>query len=238
MSGSTAMPTRCWRRPGRSRFDRFHFLKINHEGVKSPRQFSRTELVSDRRGSADVVPFRSSFRVPPAPSLRTTAGAAPRVRRRIMRCAHLGAGAGRLHDRPCRQAGPLRTGGVLDRGRHRHGARHVVGGDRDLFRVPRRRPDPADRPSGRDAIRLRGPHRRTARQGRSHHQPPVARPGAVRPEARPDHAPPDRAGIARHRARRHSRRHGHRIDPAAGTRRHRGSGAARARQNPRRSATP
>ena len=33
-------------------------------------------------------------------------------------------------------------------------ARHVVGGDRHLFRVSRRRPDPADRPSGRDAIRL------------------------------------------------------------------------------------
>ena len=34
------------------------------------------------------------------------------------------------------------------------------------------------------AVRLRGPHRRTARPGRPHHQPPVARPGAVRAEAR------------------------------------------------------
>ena len=45
-----------------------HSLKINHEKVKSLPQVSRTELLSDRRGSADVVPFRSIFRVPPAPS--------------------------------------------------------------------------------------------------------------------------------------------------------------------------
>ncbi len=36
-------------------------LKINHDEVKSTRKFSRTELLSDRRGSADVVPFRSSY---------------------------------------------------------------------------------------------------------------------------------------------------------------------------------
>ena len=129
---------------------------------------------------------------------------------------------GRLRHRPCRQAGPVRPRGVLDRGRHHRRARHVVGGDRHLFRVSRRRPDPADRPPGRDAIRLRRPHRRTARQGRPHHQPPVARSGTVRPETRPDHAPPDRAGIARHRARRDPGRRGHRIDPAAGARRRRG----------------
>ena len=38
---------------------RFRSLKINHVTVKSPRKFGRTELVSDRRGSADIVPFRS-----------------------------------------------------------------------------------------------------------------------------------------------------------------------------------
>ena len=146
----------------------------------------------------------------------------------------------RLHPRPRRQAGPVRTGGVLDRGRHGDGARHVVGRDRDLFRVSRRRSDPADRAPGGDAIRLRRPHRRTARQGRSHHQPPVARSGTVRPEARPDHAPPDHAGIARHRARRHSGRFSHRIDQS---RRRAAPHASRcqplpAHQNPRRSAIP
>ena len=123
--------------------------------------------------------------------------------------------------------------GTVDR------ARHVVGGDRDLFRVSRRRADAADRPPGRDAIRLRGPHRRIARQGRPHHQPPVARPGTVRPEARPDHAAPDRARIARHRARRHPGR------VASPDRSGRRRGAPRptnrrlpARRNRRRSAIP
>ena len=37
-----------------------------------------------------------------------------------------------------------------------------------------------------------------ARQGRSHHQPPIARSGTIRPEARTDHAPSDHAGIPRH----------------------------------------
>ena len=54
----------------------FHFPKINHERVKSARKVSRTELLSDRRGSADVVPFRSSlFRPPPSP--RPWPGATP-----------------------------------------------------------------------------------------------------------------------------------------------------------------
>ena len=55
---------------------------------------------------------------------------------------------------------------------------------RHLFRLPRRRAHAPDRPPGRDAIRLRGPHRRIARAGRPHHQPAAARPGAVRAEAR------------------------------------------------------
>ena len=41
---------------------RFRSPKINHERVKSPRKLSRTDAVSDRRGSADVVSFRSIFR--------------------------------------------------------------------------------------------------------------------------------------------------------------------------------
>ena len=109
-------------------------------------------------------------------------------------------GAERLHHCPRRQAGAVRAGGVLDRRRHGHRARRVVGRDRDLFRVPRRRADAVDRATGGHAIRLRRPDRRTARQGRSHHQPPAARSGAVRPEARSDHAAPDHAGIPRHRA--------------------------------------
>ena len=172
--------------------------------VKSRPQISRTELTSDRRGSADVVPFRSSYRVSPSPSAR------PWQARRAARSAPANPApataqrARGLYPGPCRQTGPLRAGGVLDRDRHRDRARHMVGGDRDLFRVPRRRPHPADRTPGGDAIRLRRPHRRTARQGRSHHQPSVARPGTVRPETRPGHASADRAGIARHGAGRHS----------------------------------
>ena len=163
---------------------------------------------------------------------------ARRPARAMLRCRS-DAGAGRLHTRPCRQTGAVRSGCVLDRGRHGDRARHVVGGDSDLFRVPRRRADPADRSPGRDAIRLRRPHRRTARQGRSHHQPSIARSGTIRPEARPDHAPPDHAGIPRHGARRHSGRLGHRIDQAAVARRRRNRHRLfRARQNPRRSATP
>ena len=69
----------------------------------------------------------------------------------------------RLHAGACRQAGPRRPGGVLDRRRHHRRARHVVGGHRHLFRLSRRRADPAGRPPGGDAIRLRRPHRRTAR---------------------------------------------------------------------------
>src|SRR4029079_15737583 len=36
--------------------------KLTMRGSNRHRKFSRTELISDRRGSADVVPFRSSFR--------------------------------------------------------------------------------------------------------------------------------------------------------------------------------
>src|SRR5258708_36068581 len=74
MSGSTATPTRCSPPSGPYNSGRFHLLKINHEKVKSPRKFGRTELISDRRGSADVEPFRSLFRVPPAPSSRSRQG--------------------------------------------------------------------------------------------------------------------------------------------------------------------
>src|SRR5258706_5692052 len=44
-----------------------HSLKINHVTVKSPCKFGRTELMSDRRRSADVVPLRSLFLGSPPP---------------------------------------------------------------------------------------------------------------------------------------------------------------------------
>ena len=43
------------------------FQKLTMSGSNRQPKLSRTELVSDRRGSADVVPFRSSFRPPPSP---------------------------------------------------------------------------------------------------------------------------------------------------------------------------
>ena len=111
----------------------------------------------------------------------------------------------RLHAGSCGQAGPLRTRRVLDRGRHRHDAWNVVGGHRHLFRVSRRRSDAADRAPGGNAICLRRPDRGSSRQGRPRNQPAIAGSGAIRPEARTDHAAADHAGIARERARRHSR---------------------------------
>ena len=102
----------------------------------------------------------------------------------------------RLDARPCRPAGAHRTGRVLDHRRLAGGDGRMVGRDRHLFRIPRRRADPPARAPGADAIRLRGPHRRSARPGRPAREPAVARPGAVREQARTDHAPPDAAGVA------------------------------------------
>ena len=89
----------------------------------------------------------------------------------------------RLHHRARRTADQVRTGGVLDRRRHRRDHGRLVGRDRDLFRLPRRRAQRAHRAPGRAAIRLRRPHRRTARADRPHHQPAIARPGAIRAES-------------------------------------------------------
>ena len=97
-------------------------------------------------------------------------------------------------------AGAPRAGRVLD---HRRLARRdgrMVGHHRHLFRVPRRRADAAARPPGADAIRLRGPHRGTARAGRQAREPPVARSGAGRRQARSDRAPSGDTGVARVRA--------------------------------------
>ena len=146
----------------------------------------------------------------------TTAGRRPPPgRHQPCRSGCCPARTGRLYHGTCRQTGPVRSGGVLDRGRHGDGARHVVGRDRDLFCVPRRRSHPADRAPGGNAIRLRRPHRGTARESGPHHQPPIAGSGTIRPETRPGHASPDHAGIARRGAWRHSGFAGHRIDQAA-----------------------
>ena len=96
---------------------------------------------------------------------------------------HLHRSSRRLHAYARRTSGPHRSGRVLDRRRHAGHHGRVVDRDRHLFRIPRGRADPPDRPPGRDAIRLRGPHRRIARAGRSHHQPAIARPGAIRAKA-------------------------------------------------------
>jgi len=132
---------------------------------------------------------------------------------------------------------PGRSGCILDRGRHDRRARHVVGGNRHLFRVSRRR---VTRLIARQAemqyayedriAELRAKvDRTTSRQLLDQEQ--------FRPKTRPDHEAPDRAGIPRHCAGRHSRYRLDRIDPAAGAWRCNGS-AASGTPNPRRSAIP
>ena len=95
-----------------------------------------------------------------------------------------------------------RTDRLLGRGRHAGDHGGVDHHHRHLFRLPRGCAHPAHRPPGGHAVRLRGSHRRAARPGRPHLQPPAPRPGAVRAEARPDPAPAGGIGIARERAQR------------------------------------
>src|SRR5205085_5899015 len=116
-------------------------------------------------GSVDVEPAAApQSRVRPWPDPRAAAAPA-RYRPR------------RLDARPRWPAGARTAGRLLD---HRwiacdHG--RLVGGHRDLFRVPRRRADTAACTASPDAIRLRGPHRGPARAGRPRREPPVARSG-------------------------------------------------------------
>ena len=134
------------------------------------------------------------------PRRRAQSRAAPARRKAAGRRKNL-----RLHHRARRAADPVRTGGVLDRRRHRRDLGRLVGHHRHLFRLQRRRAEGLDRAPGRAAIRLRRPHRRTARPDRPHHEPPIARSGAVRAEAQRFVAPPGSAGIARHGLERHFR---------------------------------
>src|ERR1700687_3169031 len=105
-------------------------------GSNHTRKFGRTELPSDRRGSADVEPFRSLFRTYPAPSstrARQGSLASPGGEPGVGLFPFTTRGGGRLYTRPRRQAGPVWSGGVLDRGRDGDHARHVVRRDWDLF---------------------------------------------------------------------------------------------------------
>ena len=105
-------------------------------------------------------------------------------------------GAYWLHDRPRGTADSVRTGRVLDRCRHcRHHGRVVADG-RNLFCIPRRCSSRPPRPTGRAAIRLRRPHRRTAGPARSHRQPAIARSGTIRAKARRPVAPSRNVGVA------------------------------------------
>ena len=76
----------------------------------------------------------------------------------------------------------LRVGPIVFLGGGRHAGDH--GGldhhHRNLFRIPRRRADRAHRTPSRNAIRLRGSHRRFAPAGRPHVEPPAPQPGAIR----------------------------------------------------------
>ena len=73
------------------------------------------------------------------------------------------AAAHRLHAGACRAAAPGRPDRLLGGGRHAGDHGGLDHHHRDLFRLPRRRADRAHRAPGRDAIRLRGSHRRPAR---------------------------------------------------------------------------
>ena len=106
----------------------------------------------------------------------------------------------RLHAGAFRPSGAGRAGHVLDRGGQPRDHGRLVARDRHLFRLPRRRADAADRAPEGAAVRLRGPHRRIAGAGRPHHQPAIAQPGAVRAEARADHAAPVGPGEPRDHA--------------------------------------
>src|SRR5205085_538842 len=137
------MPTRYWPPPKHCEGG-FRSPKINHDGVKSRRKLSRTDAVSDRRGSADVVPFGSIFRISSisCAGSRKVWSAPPSCDGTIAPCEEW------LHHPPRRQAGPVWPRGVLDPHRHGHRAWRLVGGNGHLFRISRRRADTADRASG------------------------------------------------------------------------------------------
>ena len=171
-------------------------------------------------------PRRPSRRPPPS---RATAGRTHSRRSAPQRLVD------RLHAGAWAPSGPSWAGRVLDRGRQSGGDGRLVGGDRHLFRISRRCPEASDRPAGGDAIRLRRPDRRIACAGRPHHQPPIARPGAIRAEARSAGAQAIHAGATRGDARLAARSHHHRLDPEARARQRR---RTRLGRSPPRSTTP
>jgi len=77
------------------------------------------------------------------------------------------------------------AGRILDLRRHAGDHGGLVGGVRDLFRLPRRRAHAPDRAQAEMQFALRGPYRGDARASRPRDQPPAARSGPVRASARP-----------------------------------------------------
>ncbi len=115
-----------------------------------------------RQVSSQPYRWRSVSACPPS------SGAACRSRRVT---AH------RLHAGARRASAPRRADRLLGGGRHPGDHGGLDHHHRDLFRVPRRRADRAHRTSGRNAIRLRGSHRRPAPADRSHVEPPAPQSG-------------------------------------------------------------
>src|ERR1700712_1501285 len=103
--------------------------KLTMTGSNPPR---RTKVVSDRRGSADVVSFRSIFYVATtscAGACQAAPGPPPKGHSNEI-CSK------RLRNLACRQAGSLRTRCLLDCSWHGDGARRLVGRHGHLFCVP------------------------------------------------------------------------------------------------------
>ena len=200
------MPPRCSRPPRHSdkapetvpampTFHR-HFRKINHNRLELARVSAgvRSCDVRDRRGCVDASRRRSSYRTAISLAYRTApahhAGRAAASRR---------AGAATRWPTPdaSSRLGPIAFWVVV-------GTLVIMAvwtiTTATYFAFREDVLTAAHRPAGRDAVRLRGPHRRAARAGRPHLEPPAARPGAVRAEARPDPAPAGDAGVSAPRA--------------------------------------
>ena len=207
------MPRRSWRRPRsfdgarpsaavaamhRWFTEPTHFPgprsgKINHAGLKSALRCAGPGQRGPASGSVDVVigPAVHSHRADSGRALRSDAASSAASRRRRARpttpspMPAARSGSARSRSGSWSAALVIMAGWSLATGTY------FAFHDDVLTRLIARQAE--------HAVRLRGPHRRAARAGRPHHQPPVARPGAVRAEARADHAP---AGDARSRARR------------------------------------
>ncbi len=190
-------------RPEWSRAVSLRFRSHLHEINRNPFELARVSAgvrscdVGDRRGCVNVsTVIQALSRGSIWPGQRRSE--APRRR---------GATAGRIYAGPCWSPIAAAPDRLLGRGRYAGDHGGVDHHDRHLFRVSRRCAHQAACPAGRNAIRLRGPHRGAARAGRSHLEPATARPGTVRAKARQDCAPAGSDGIARNCAQRARRCH-------------------------------